>query len=253
MHVARQDGTAARPGPTAGHNPPAACADKSAVAEVATPAAIAQNRAHLELLAATNHLAQCSPEIADTDAAYEHMYVSDMEAVCAYSRRSTHPSAWGWQPAPPGIGDVTGLASAPDVVSAARQVVTTLPDLVGALSSPYRAQTAGLAPVANPLSTLSRLSPPTAVAIRDLDSVSRATMLLAALRWGDSVHRAAPAVATLGSCAWMGALSVPMRWVSHTAPATDPPQRERDWTREPIRLVHVNGAAIADHGDATSD
>jgi PPE-repeat protein len=239
-HFAWRDGAAARAGAATDLAQAAACTPKSVVADVANPTAIAENRAHLTVLASTNYLGQRTPAIADADAVYERMYAGDMEAVCTYARG-------------PGIGGVTGSASTSDVISAAQQVMTTLPDLVGALSSPYRAQRTDLAAVANPLSTLSKMSPPTAVAIRDLDSLSRATMLLAALRWGDSVHRTQPAAASLGSCASIATLSVPMRWVSHTSPAPDSVGSEAAWIPEPIRLVRATGGPMANRGDSTGD
>jgi len=67
-------------------------AHTSVVAALVSPDAIISNRARLVVLAATNYLGQASAAIADTEAEYEQMWVTDSAAMYAYARASADAS-----------------------------------------------------------------------------------------------------------------------------------------------------------------
>jgi hypothetical protein len=107
--------------------------------------------------------------------------------------------------------------------------------------------------VTSSLSKLSSLSPPSDVAINNLNSLNKTTMLLqtVALMSSPNQGRLAGAAFTggFGRGTSIGALSVPPRWVAEvtTDPVTEEPQRT--WFRQPIRLVQATGAPLARQAD----
>jgi PPE-repeat protein len=236
----------------------AAYAHTSVVAALVSPDAILINRACLVVLAATNYLGQSSAAIADTEAAYEQMWVTDAAAMYAYARASADASTLTSLNSPVVTADLTesihqcerdrrsawALKSAPDVISAGQHVVETIPKVMRALSaSPRTTLHVHLLPATASLSMLSALSPPSAVAIRNLNSLNKTAMVLQSL-----VPMAAgtrkpsgegPAALGFGLRASIGALSVPQRWVVRTTPAPDAVELQSDWVRGPIRLVHA--------------
>ena len=246
----------------------AAHAHTSVAAALVNPDAILINRARLVVLAATNYLGQASAAIADTEADYEQMWVTDSDAMYAYARASADASTLPSLEAPVVTTDITesvhqcerdrhsswALKSAPDVIAAGQHVIQTLPNVLRELSrSPQTTLDVHLLPATASLSMLSSLSPPSAVAIRNLNSMNRAAMLLKSVvppttlssrhSDGDS-----PALG-FGVGASIATLSVPQRWVARTTPAPDPAELQSDWVREPIRLVHAATTQPVRHDD----
>src|SRR5580693_3882568 len=174
----------------------AADAHASVVAALVSPDAIIINRARLGVLAATNYLGQASAAIADTEAQYEQMWVTDSAAMYAYARASGDASTLTSLNSPVVTADLTesihqcerdrrsawALKSAPDVISAGQHVVETIPKVMRALSaSPRTTLHVHLLPATASLSMLSALSPPSAVAIRNLNSLNKTAMVLQSL------------------------------------------------------------------------
>jgi PPE-repeat protein len=238
----------------------AAHAHWSVVAALASPDAIIINRARLVVLAATNYLGQASAAIADTEAEYEQMWVTDSAAMYAYARASADASTLAALNSPVVTADLTesvhqgerdrrsswALESAPDVISAGQHVVQTLPKVMRALSSPQTTLDVHVLSATASLSMLSSLSPPSAVANRNLNSLNKAAMILKSVvsTAAGSRKRSSegPTALGFGVRTSIGTLSVPRRWVVRTTPATDAVELQSDWVRGPIRLVHAAGA-----------
>jgi hypothetical protein len=98
-------------------------------------------------------------------------------------------------------------------------------------------------PVTASLSMLSSLSPPSAFATSNLNSLNKAAMLLKSVvsTAAGSRKRSSegPTALGFGVRASIGTLSVPQRWVVRTTPANDAVELQSDWVRGPIRLVHA--------------
>ena len=252
----------------AAHARTAAHAHTSMVAALVSPDAIIINRTRLVVLAATNYLGQASAAIADTEAEYEQMWVADSAALYAYVCASADASTLASLDSPLVTADLTGsvhqcerdrhsswaLKSAPDVISAGQHVVRTLPEVMRALlTSPRTTLDAHLLPASASLSMLSSLSPPSAVAIRNLNSLNKAAMLLksVASTAAESRQRSGEGPTALGFKvgASVGTLSVPRRWVARTPPAPNAVELQCDWVREPIRLVHAAATHQVRHDD----
>jgi PPE family len=248
----------------------AAHAHTSVVAALVSPDAIIINRARLVVLAATNYLGQASAAIADTEAEYEQMWVTDSAAMYAYARASADAATLASLDSPLVTADLTesvhqcerdprsssALKSAPDVISAGQHVVQTLPKVMRALSSsPQTTLDVHLLPATTALSMLSSLSPPSAVAIRHLNSLNKAAMLLKSVMStaaGTRKHSGeGPTALGFGAGASIGTLSVPQRWVARTAPAPDAVELHSAWVREPIRLVHAAATQQVRHDDCS--
>jgi PPE-repeat protein len=246
----------------------AADAHASVVAALVSPDAIIINRARLVVLAATNYLGQDSAAIADTESQYEQMWVADSAAMAAYARASADASTLASLDSPVVTADLTAsvhqcerdrrsswaLKSAPDVISASQHVVQTLPKVMRALtSSPRTTLDVHLLPATASLSMLSSLSPPSAVAIRNLNSLNKAAMLLNSVvstAAGSRKHSGeGPTTLGFGVSAWIGTLSVPQRWVTRTTPGPDAVELQSEWAREPIRLVHAAASQEVRHED----
>jgi PPE-repeat protein len=243
----------------------AATAYESALAALVPPEVINANRAWLSSLATTNCLGQVSPIIADADAEYERMWVNDAQAMYAYARACADASALtpfstphlDVDPAYQGAAVTRKsrvLMNAPDVIAAGHQVMTAISAALQAMSS--SAQTTldvHLSPVASSLSKLSSLIPSAEVAIKNLDQLNRAAMLLQATAIMSSVNQRAPDGAAftggVGRGKSIGALSVPQRWIKVT---TEPPAGEPQHIsfRQPMYLVHPAGAQLARHADS---
>jgi PPE-repeat protein len=252
----------------------AAHAHTSVVAALVSPDAIIINRARLVMLAATNYLGQASASIADTEAEYEQMWVTDSVAMYAYARASADASTLASLNSPRDTADLMesihqcerdrrsswALKSAPDVISAGQHVVETLPKVLGALaSSPQTTLDVHLLPATASLSRLSSLSPPSAVSIRNLNSLNKTAMLLTSVvsPAGASRKRSeeGPVPLGFGVGASIGTMSVPQRWVARTAPMPDGVELQSDWVWEPIRLVHAASTqpALPDDPSERSD
>jgi PPE-repeat protein len=242
----------------------AATAYESALAALVPPEVINANRAWLSSLATRNCLGQVSPIIADADAEYERMGVNDAEAMSAYARACADASALtpfstphlDVDPAHQGAAVTRtsrALTNAPDVIAAGHQVMAAISAALQAMSS--SAQTTldvHLSPVASSLSKLSSLVPAAEIAIKNLDQLNRATMVLHAAVIMSSVNQRAPDGAALtggiGRGRSIGALSVPQRWIKVTTePTAEEPQYI--WFRQPMHLVHPAGAQLARHAD----
>jgi PPE family len=246
----------------------AAHAHTSVIAALVSPDAIIINRARLVVLAATNYLGQASAAIADTEAEYEQMWVADSAAMYAYARASADASTLASLDSPVVAAGLTeplhhcerdrhsswALKSAPDVIAAGQHVVQTIPKVMRALSlSPQTTLDVHLLPATASLSMLSSLSPPSAGAIRNLNSLNKAAMLLKSVvptAAGSRKHSGeGPTALGFGVGASIGTLSVPERWVVRTTPAPDAVELQSDWVREPIRLVHAAAAQPVRHED----
>jgi hypothetical protein len=241
-------------------------AHASVIEALVSPNAININRLRLVVLAATNYLGQASAAIADTEAEYEQMWVTDSAAMYAYARASADASALVPVPSPLDAADFTmhqggrdrrvswALKSAPDVIAAARQVMETLPKVMRALStSPQTTLDVDLLPATASLSFLSSLSPPSAVAVRNLNSLNKTAMLFSALMSTGTRNRKTsdegPFPLGPGVGTSIGTLSVPRRWVSRTTPAPDAVDLPSDWVPGPIRLVYADATQRVGHDD----
>jgi PPE-repeat protein len=222
------DATAAQAEHAATQAQAAASAHDTALAAMVPPPAIDANRAQRTSLAKANCLGQTSPAIADTEAEYEQMWVQDANAMHAYAGASADASTMTPFTSPPTIAGAASLGaaatwavkSAPDLVSAGHQVMTTIPETLQALSlSPLTTFDAPLSAVTSPLSKLSSLSAPSGFAITHLNSLNKT----AALRWllpDQGGARGAAITAGFGRGPLIGTLSVPQTWATATAPIT---------------------------------
>ena len=244
----------------------AATAYESALAALVPPEVINANRAGLPSLASTNCLGQVSPIIADADAEYERMWVNDAAAMYAYARACADASALtpfitphlDVDPAHQGAAVTRtsrALTNAPDVIATGHQVMAAISAALQEISS--SAQTTldvHLSPVASSLSKLSSMVPAAEVAIKNLDSLNRATMVFHAAAIMSSLNQRAPAGAAstggVGRGQSIGALSVPQRWIKVTTEpiAEEPPQYIG--FRQPMHLVHPAGAQLARQADS---
>jgi PPE family len=238
----------------------AAHAHTSVVKALVNPDAILINRARLIVLAATNYLGQDSAAIAETEAEYDQMWITDSAAMYAYARATADALTLTPLDSPVLTADQMAsvlqcerdrrsawtLKQAPEVIAASQRVIETLPNVVRALSSPQTTLDVHLLPAAASLSMLCSLSPPSAVAIRNLNSLNKAAMILtSAVSSAARSHTRSdegPAALGFGVGASISALSVPNRWVARTTPPSDAVEPQSDWAWEPIRLVHTAAA-----------
>ena len=230
---------------TAAQAKSAVSAHQTALAAIVPPSAIDTNRAQRTSLAKANRLGQCSPAIADIEAEYDQMWAQDTEAMYAYARACADASTVTPFSSPPPLpnparqdsGEAPAARSrawtaAPEVISAGSQLMSTIPEVLGALSSsPVAMFATSLSSVTSPLSKLSSLSAPSGVAISHLNSLNRAAALdsAAALRsLIPNVSRPSGAKgAGLGRGISIGTLWVPQAWARATAPrpVTEAPGR----------------------------
>jgi PPE-repeat protein len=237
----------------------AARAYDSALAAMVPPPVIEANRAYRTELAKTNCLGQTSPAIAETDAVYERMWAQDTEAMYSYAGDSADAStvtpfaAPPTTAGPPGRGaalpQLTGtwkVIAAPQVISAGRQVISTIPEALQSLSlSPLTTFDASLSPVSSSLSKLSSLSAPSDFAIDRLNSLNKSAALnqaaaLRSLLTRPGVARGAPFTAGLGRATSIGALSVPQAWAAATTPSPVAWESSyQSWGSPQVRLVDI--------------
>jgi PPE-repeat protein len=232
----------------------AASAYESALAAMVPPAAIDAIRALRISLASTNPLGQAGPAIADAEAEYEQMWAQNADALNGYVRASADASKMtpfcspvtdAGQPRDPAPvtrsrGNWT-LASAPEVVSTGRQVMSTIPDVLRELaSSPLATFDAPLLAITPSLSKLSSLTAPSGSAIIHLNSMNKGAALQALLGNSGGARRAA-ATAAFGRGSSVGKLSVPDAWTTATTPSLlGTEEFSQDWVPEPVRLVAVS-------------
>jgi hypothetical protein len=239
----------------------AAHAHTSMVKALVNPDAIFINRARLIVLAATNYLGQDSAAIAETEAEYDQMWITDSAAMYAYARATADALTLTPLDSPVLTADqmasvlqcerdrrsAWALKRAPEVIAASQHVIETLPKVVRALSTPPQTTLdVHLLPATASLSMLCSLSPPSAVAIRNLSSLNKAAMVLTSAVSSAARSRTrsdeGPAALGFGVGASISALSVPQRWVARTKPPSDAVELQSDWAWEPIRLVHSAAA-----------
>jgi PPE-repeat protein len=235
----------------------AVSAHEMAMTAMVHPDVIVANRVRLTSLCRTNWLAQITPTIAHTELEYQRMWADDAEAMYAYARASAKASVLGPFAVSSLDVDTSGLthpdvnvrrssrqlAATPAVIDAGRQVLTAIPQALQALSSsPRTTMDVHLLPVTAALSKLGSLSSASEVAIKNLNAMNRAMMLLRAAAW-PALERSGVA-ADSGRARAIGTLSVPARWLMETA-ADSEADDHRIW--EPLRLVNVTGA----QGDRT--
>jgi PPE-repeat protein len=232
---------------------------RSALAELVSPQVINANRAQRSSLAAKNFLGQVGPIIADADADYERMWVSAAEAMYAYARTCADASQLtpfsaphlDIDPAHQGTAATQtsrALANAPEVIAAGHPVMAAISAALRAMSSSAQAtMDVHLSPVTSELFKLSSLVPAAEVAIKNLDSLNRATMVFQAAAITSSVNQRRPdgAASTggVGRGKSIGVLSVPQRWITLT---TEPTAKDSQhiWLPQPIRLVHPTGEEL---------
>jgi PPE-repeat protein len=230
----------------------AVSAHETAFAAVVPPPVIDANRALRRSLATTNCLGQTSPAIADTEADYEQMWAQDADAMYAYAGASADASTMTPFSSPPTTAGLTpqgasvtqasatwAVTSAPELISAGYQVVSSVPGALQALSSsPLTTFDASLLSVSSSLSKLSSLSAPLDFAINRLNSLNKAAALRTLLPDPRGACGAA-ITAGFGRGTSIGTLSVPRTWVMETttSPVTVEPQR--GWVSELVRLVEA--------------
>lgn len=230
----------------------AVSAHETAFAAVVPPPVIDANRALRRSLATTNCLGQTSPAIAEADADYEQMWAQDVDAMYAYASVSADASTMTPFSSPPTTAGLTpqgasvtqasatwAVTSAPELISAGYQVVSSIPGALQALSSsPLTTFDASLLSVSSSLSKLSSLSAPVDFAIDRLNSLNKAAALRTLLPDPRGACGAA-ITAGFGRGTSIGTLSVPRAWVMETTinPVTVEPQR--GWVSELVRLVEA--------------
>lgn len=212
-------------------------AHQAALTAMVPPPLIAANRALRRSLARQNCLAQTSLAIADLDAEYEQIWIRDADAMYTYADASSDAATLTSFTSPPGyqgmIANTWALESAPDIISAGRQLMSVIPEtLLELSSSPLATFEASLAPVTSSLSKLSSLSAPSDFAISHLNSVNKAAALQSLfpkqVGGNDARENAA-----LGRGTPVGILSVPHTWTTATLRDADVEPRGNGPRSEP--------------------
>ncbi|HEV7579095.1 MAG TPA: PPE family protein [Mycobacterium sp.] len=251
-HAGWLNAVAAQADRTATQAKSAANAYDLALAAMVPPSAIQANRMLRTWLAETNCLGQSSPALADAESDYDQMWAQDVDTMYTYAAACADAVTVTPFLSPPPVGTEPGVArapgswalqTAPEVISAGCQVVSTIPDALDALSaSPLTTFDAFLSPVTSSLSKLGSLSAPSDFAISHLNSLNKRAALdnaAALLSRLPNRSRAGGATTGFGRATSVGTLSVPQGWVAKTPrPATVAPQR--GWVYAPVRLVEVN-------------
>ncbi|ASW91335.1 PPE family protein [Mycobacterium marseillense] len=221
LYVDWLDANAARSQRAAAQLSAAAGAHEAAFAATVPPPAIAGNRTRRKALVSANWLSQHSAAIADVDTEYDAMWAQNSGAMYAYADAAAGAvtlTPFTPPPADPGAqGDTWSLKAAPDVISAARQVMSAIPGAIKHLSSASQTTfEASLSSVTPSLSKLNSLTAPSDFAIGHLNSMNKA----AALRTLFPRPAAVTGVhARLGRAMPLGALSVPRTWTAAAAGA----------------------------------
>ncbi len=213
--------TAIRAAQAASQAAAAAEAAETALAATVAPSEIGANRARRGSLVSEDALGLAGPAIADTEADYDRMWARDAAAMYAYAGASAQAAVLTPFTAPPGrVTEGTwALKSAPEVVSAGRQLISAVPPALRALSaSPLTTFDVSLASVTCPLSKLSSLTAPSGVAIAYLNSLNKAAAVRCLLPDRRSGGRAGT-TARPGGATSVGTLSVPPAWAAAAAPA----------------------------------
>lgn len=198
----------------------AVSAHRTVLAATVPPAAIAANRALRAALVLADPMGLGAPAVAHADAEYDRMWAQNAAAMYAYAAESADAAALTPFALPPGSPSQAtwALRSAPEVVSAGRQVIAAAPGALRALSvSPLATLEVSLASATCPLSQLSALTAPSGVAIARLNSLNKAAALRCLLTGPRGVRAPAVAVA-VGRAAAVGGLAVPRAWTAAAAP-----------------------------------
>ncbi len=220
---------------TAVHAQAAVNAYESALTAMVPPPVIHANRMLRTLLATANWFGQSSPAIADTDAAYEHMWARNADAVREYAAASAGATTMAAPSSPPedtGLTEPTHvwmLQTAPGVISTGRQQISAIPETLAAFSSsPLATIDPSVAPVTAQVSRLNSLAAPLDFAINHLNALNRTTALfnastLRSLTADPNGINGTGYTAAFGHGTSIGSLSVPYGWTTPTTagPATE--------------------------------
>lgn len=241
----------------------AASAHRSALAAMVPPQDISANRAQRLSLAISNCLGQTGPAIADADTEYERMWARNADTMHAYARAAAAASVLSPFTPPPAADTVLSVHAAvpcpparawrlsvgPEIITAASQLISTIPDALEAICrSPLASFAVTLSSVTPALSRLASLSAPSDFALFYLSGLNKAAAL-ACLAPREGRGSAPAFAATLGRGKLIGSLSVPQSWIAETADPVSVPL-QRGWVCEPIHLVDVADPPIA-HSAAT--
>lgn len=236
----------------------AASAHQSALAAMVPPQDINANRAQRLALATSNCLGQTGPAIADADTEYERMWARNSEAMHAYARASADASVLTPFSPPPAGDTVLTLQGAapyppartwtlrvgPEIITAASQLISTIPDALDAICrSPLASFAVTLSSVTPALSRLASLSAPSDFALFYLSGLNKAAAL-ACLAPAEGSANPRAVAAALGRGKLIGSLSVPQSWIAEIADPVSVPL-PRGWVCEPIHLVNPAEPPIA--------
>ncbi|WP_082953004.1 PPE family protein [Mycobacterium sp. 852002-10029_SCH5224772] len=194
----------------------AAGAYESAFAATVPPPAIAGNRARRMSLVSADCLRHHSAAIADIDTEYDVMWAQNAGAMYAYADAAAGSVAmtpFAPPPAHPGAAaDTWARKAAPEVISAARHVMSAIPGALTHLSSASQTTfEASLSPVTPSLSKLNSLTAPTDFAIGHLNSMNKAAALRTLFPKPAAVNGVR---ARVGRGMPLGVLSVPRAWAA---------------------------------------
>ncbi|OBA60185.1 hypothetical protein A5647_14525 [Mycobacterium sp. 1100029.7] len=211
----------------------AASAYELALAATVPPAAVEANRMLRGWLAESNCLGQSSPAIAQAESDYDQMWAQDVDTMYTYAAVCADAVAVTPFSSPPACNvgqDTPGswmLETAPDVITAAAQVLSAISRALDALSgSAPAAFDTFLLPVTAPLSKLGSLCGHSDVAINHLSTVNkRAALHSAAAILARLPERSRSAASGLRRAATVGALSVPQSWLAATPKTIAEPPR----------------------------
>lgn len=233
------DRTAEQAAHTATQAAAAAKAFESALATVVPLPVVEVNRAQRVSLASANCLGQFSPLIAEVEAEYDQMWLRDAAAMNAYANAAADAVLVTPFSSP-------AATSAPEVVSAGRQVMSAIP---GALhrfcTSPLTTFDASLAAVTSPLSKMSSVTAPSDVALTHLSAVNKASALRTAASMLSLLKKpSVPARARPGDAIGTSqvTLSVPRAW-AEAAPAADPNRYATAASHMPSRFRRPPGTS----------
>ncbi len=209
------DASAARSRHAATQLGAAAGAHESAFAAMVAPPVIARNRTRRMALASANCLGQHSAAIAQVDTEYDGMWAQNAGAMYAYADAAAGAAAvtpFTFPPADAGAPACTwALQAAPDVMSAACQVMSAILDALKHLSAPSPSTFASpLSTVTPSLSKLNSLTAPSDFAIGHLNSMNKAAALRTLFPKPAAVNGVS---ARSGRGVSLGVLSVPRIWM----------------------------------------
>jgi hypothetical protein len=215
-YVGWLNSVAAQAEQTAAQAKAAALAYLSALAATVPPPRIAASRLARAALAATNHLGQFSPLIADADADYERMWAADAHAMYAYAGASAAAATVTPFAPPPDTADPSGQ----EILSTGSRLISILPQALQTLSSsPFTPFEGTLSSAMSSLLEMSSLSVPANYSMSPAEFASK-KMRLAKATIGSGARALGTGMAPLGALPAagfgqgmpIGVLSVPPAW-----------------------------------------